>query len=716
MKTEETCERLVLVAMMGVMLVVGLYEIQAPFGAGHVAVLPARAMIADNMLEYGIAYPVREITLGAPPIERAYAHHPFGTYFLFAVLRGLFGRGEWVIRLLPVLVSTVMPLLCFGVARQLWGKSAGLLAAVGWVVLPIALAFAQFPSFEMFSAAAWLWLTWAALRYRRSGSRRAAAAVVLCLVVSLHTDWIAALYAGMVMVWLTLDMAFSSKEGWRVAHYRTFLVLVLAAAAVFAVSFGGYLVFFERAGLLWDWLSSARARARDNELPLSQVLLARRFWVELMFTKLGLGLGVLGAIVFAVRVFWLRRMTELLPLGMLLVAAFHYFTFKNGADVHIYWPLPFAVSFALGLGALGASLGELGRRFAPGRTGLCRALAAVPAAFAALMLPDALRALDYARDTGCRLNDDGHLNLQDYDKTLALESFSRRIPRDARVGLHTSMLPNWSQDYALARPTIVTGQIGFVRTDHLIFDTRLAPDSAFEWAAGVGALVVIGPYVLAERNSSLSPLTAFDFVERAPSLYQRLLVQDHDPLREIAADPFLAWELRMHLGQLSDEVLASPSSPEQHRVYCNWLFSRGRTIEHAQCRHELLRGFDRGTRTEYERGVTLLGHRVEPGTPMRLRLLFEAGESLSPGMRFVVSSRVTEPPGMSWVMRDDKTKRVSTGFVIPPGRFMPGFVYSMLVEVRPRPGREVYFGSWIEPGLRLRSGGFAQPILLLERG
>src|SRR5512138_3294034 len=76
------------------MLAIGLWEIAAPFGAGHAAVLPARGIIADNMLEYGIGYPVRNYAASRPTLEAAYAHHPFGTYYLFLLVRVLFGRHE----------------------------------------------------------------------------------------------------------------------------------------------------------------------------------------------------------------------------------------------------------------------------------------------------------------------------------------------------------------------------------------------------------------------------------------------------------------------------------------------------------------------------------------------------------------------------------------------------------------------------------------------
>ena len=67
---------------------------------------------------------------------------------------------------------------------------------------------------------------------------------------------------------------------------------------------------------------------------------------------------------------------------MLLCALVQYLVFKEGADIHIFWPHYFAPYFALAMGALSASAGELtvwmGDRLGTGLTRHRAASAAAP--------------------------------------------------------------------------------------------------------------------------------------------------------------------------------------------------------------------------------------------------------------------------------------------------------------------------------------------------
>ena len=175
------------------------------------------------------------------------------------------------------------------------------------------------------------------------------------------------------------------------------------------------------------------------------MLEARRYWIDVMFTPVAVTIGKLAAPVFLARLVLRRNPLELFPLALLVMASLHYLLFPNGADVHIYWPMPFAPCFALGIAALSCSLAELlawaRRRKSP------RAIAHDTQSFTAgvflvvplTMLPDGLTALDYSRMTGGRLNDDGHLNLQDIDKATALQWLRPRLAPQHLVRLHTSM-------------------------------------------------------------------------------------------------------------------------------------------------------------------------------------------------------------------------------------------------------------------------------------
>jgi NADH:ubiquinone oxidoreductase subunit 6 (subunit J) len=684
------------------MLGVGLWEIAAPFGAGHAAVLPARAIMADNMVHFGILYPVRAYSATVPDISQAYAHHPWGTYYLFTLVRLLFGRHEWAFRLVPVCLSVAMPSLLFFVAARLWGKIAGALSALGWAVLPIALAFAQFPSFEMFALAGMLSVLLAALRYEERSSRRRLVELLIVTFLAANTDWIACLLVGAVAVTALFVKVFGPTSNDAERRLRRVLQGVLGSGLVVALTVLVYVCLFKQVRLYTDFTNSAEFRATGNESPFLEVLASRRYWIEVMFTKVGIAVGVLGALLMGIRCVYLRSFKEALPLFILGVSLFHYVYFKNGADIHIYWPLPFAAQFCLSLGVLGATLDAELRLWAKRPQ---HPLAGVRADYVAVgclstvalaVFPDGLRALDYSRDTGFRLNDNGQLNLQDYDKNLALKSFQPHITPGKAVILNPSLLPNWSQDYALERPTTIgSGRAGIRTTtpNYSIYDVRLAPPTTLSWAQSFRHNQV-GPYLLVNTAAVGEPTVVQGFVERSPSLLERYFVQSHDPIRSIAADPYLTWEFGDHLAVGSNPVPAGLDKPE-HRVTAYNVAVATKDETRAKALLETIeQGLIKKSATRFADGTRLLGHRLLDGTPPLLEVYFLAARSYGGDVFFDVRSRVRQAPRFSFVVADDKEKKYGLGFVIHPAFWKKDRLYVSRVEVRDRPGTEVFFGRW----------------------
>lgn len=704
------------------MLGIGLWEIAAPFGAGHAAVLPARGIIADNMLKYGIGFPVRHYAAAEPSVEVAYAHHPFGTYYLFALMRFLFGRHEWTIRFVPVLVSTAMPALLFATVKRLLSPIAGVAAALGWCVLPITLAFAQFPSFEMFSLCGMLLVTLAALRYREDMSRKRLVHLLVAVFLALNTDWTAYLFCGILLLLAGAVVAFGPVAPAERLSLRRFLQTFYAVGALISATLLWYVISFHQIGLLQDWLGSAQLRARGAEQPLMSVLVQRRYWIEVMFTKPGILVGLFGAVTFVVRLALRRSFADIYPLLLLLTATVHYVYFKNGADVHLYWPLPFAAQFCFGLGALVTSFEWLVPRVAA-RRGFTLTPASITSVAwglclvcALLVLPDGMRALNYARHTGLRLNDDGQLNLQDLDKNLALSRFKAEIPAGQLVTLRESMFPNWSQDWALERPTFNQRGLGFgiaARSPYVLFDARFAPATSTLWAIQ-SRTRVIGPYWLVSTEQRADDFVVYGFEERAPTLWQRLFVQAHDPIRRVIEDPFRTWELRHHLNIEPNPPPAWVDPQAQPAVVHNVLVAKGDVEAAARVRAELVATLDQRSARDYVGGLRLIGHRVRAGVVPRVEVFFLAGGSVGPDAFFDVRSRVVEAPSFSFVVKDDKIKKYGVGFEIHPSIWKSGYLYVSTLEVRGRPGLERFYGVW-SGSQRPRPSTGSEEIPLFER-
>jgi hypothetical protein len=679
------------------MLLVGLWEIAAPFGAGHVAVLPARAIMADNMVTHGIFYPVRAYSNQAPDITQAYAHHPWGTFYLFGLVRLVFGRHEWAIRLVPVLLNVAMPSLFFFVANRLWGKASAALAALGWVVLPITLAFAQFPAFETFSLAGILAVTLSGLRFAETRSNGRLLELLVVTFLAANTDWIASLYVLATAATVLFLLVFGPRHHVPDAHLRPLLRGTLCTALVTLLVVGAYVHVFRQIGLYEDFLGSADHRAKGNDVPLSAVLEHRRYWLELMFTKLGFGLAALGTLVSLGRLLVFRRVAELVPLFVTLVATIHYVYFKNGADVHIYWPLPFAGTLCLSLAVLGRTIEDAVRGRAGSRRGSLWAFGAM-ATCAFAMFPDGLRALDYARDTGCRLNDDGQLNLQDFDKVAALEQFKRLVPKGQRVMLQNSMWPNWSQDYALERPTVVRSSLGGFNptgAQRAVFDLRYAPSTTLSWSLLLKH-ETIGPYHYVDAAAAARDgVPVFGFETQTPGWFRRFFVQAHDPVYRVVPDPYRTWEHNAHLSVTPNPVPAGLERAEYRRVAHNVAVFQKNEALAAQLRADLENSLDRSSARQYRGSTRLLGHRLLPTVPPRLEVYFLAAGPLALDAFFDVRSRVLAAPALSWVAADDKEKKYGTGFEFHPGIWKASFIYVSEVEVRERPGRERFYGLWL---------------------
>ncbi len=705
------------------LLAVGLWEIGSPFGAGHVAVLPARGIMADNMLRWGILYPVRDYTWGVPDKSLAYVHHPWGTYYLFTLFRAVLGRHEWVLRLVPVLVNAAIPVLLYRVASGYWGRIPGVLAALTWGVLPITLAFAQFPSFELFSTFAVLLGMLGALRWSRGARPGWLAVLLLGVLCMAHADWMSLLFLVLGLAWVAIGVALAPPKVLDETRLRRTFRVLLLVGFVAVISGLLYVWWIQRAGLLTDLLDSAKVRSQGRPLSLGSVLAHRRFWLESMFTKLGLLLVMLGAGAQVFRLLRHRRWLEGLPILWLATGLFHYLYFTNGADVHIYWPFPLASHLCLGVGAMSAVLGGL-KVIPSGRSSWRRRVRtwsyAKLGGFALLvmvMLPDALRALDYSRASGCRLNDDGWLNLQDHDKALALDHFRSHLSEGRSVTFDASMQVNWSSQWNLDRPTIMgrpsTRSVGFTSSRPRLLDTRFADAFSLMQASSRGSVRVLGPFWLVDPVGPRVPLGVEGFEESSPTILQRLLVQAHDPIRRVVKDPFGSWELAFHLGLPFDEPFPPAQTLEQKRIAHNRAVASGNQPEADRWRAELLRELDVRTATEFSQGVALLGHRLTDGVVRRLDLLFAADQALLDDCYFSVESRVLRAPRLSLVMADDKLKSHSAGFDLPTSLWRTGMLYSLRVELRKRPGREIFWGRWRGgPGRAVPSTRRGDPVVL----
>ena len=220
----------------------------ARVGAGHDAVVAARSIIAENMRTWNIWGPVRQYTLLPPSPQLYYVHHPWGTFWIIAAFAKVLGRGVWVPRLTSVLMSMATPPLLYGIGRSLWGRVPGALAALAYVVLPITLAFGNFPGFEVPLTFGVLLTTWGYVRFQVRWQKRWM--LVSCLGVAWATscDWESVIFLGVVLAVLVAAFVFVPPRWFGRVDIRKFLRWWFLSALIAAATVGAYVFYFQHIG------------------------------------------------------------------------------------------------------------------------------------------------------------------------------------------------------------------------------------------------------------------------------------------------------------------------------------------------------------------------------------------------------------------------------------------------------------------------------------
>lgn len=676
------------------------WELFGPVLAGHYASSASMGIIAENMLRYRIPGPVWEYTSAPPSPSQYYCHHPWGIFWTTAGFFEVFGRHDFVCRLPAVLLSAATPPLLGALGRALYRPLAGAVAAVAFAVLPITLAFANMNALEV-PVTAWSLLGLLGfVRLAQTGRRRFLALSLLGFGLALHADWPAFVLVGELLAFALFRGFLLPARVFGPLRFRRY-ALFWALAATLAVGTGAlYLGLFQSAGKLNELLGSYGMRSSGNEASLGEVLTARRYWIELAFTPVAITLGKVGALVLVLRLLVLRTEHDVLPLAVLGMATFQYVVFKQGADIHVFWPHYYAAFFALAMAALVATVTPAILRLA-GRVRFRHGIlvaAAVGLVPLAPVLRDGLPALVYARQTGGRFEEKGNLIHSDGDKTAFLHWLAPTIPKGTIVDLHTGMKATWAQVWALGG--VVTSPDRAAPKgapkdgrDTFLADQRYLKPSEQEELANAFGVVAVGPYWKVDRRSPGGPPTALRFRPEEPSFFTWYFISGTEPVWAIEPDPWGTWELRDHLRFPAEEPTFAPRTPAELRVAHNAALQRGDGARSGALLEALTAPLA-PPRALFTDGTELLGTLFHEGAEARLTLLFRAAGPLAAGSGLSVRSVVTERAVLSTTMADPTPREVALPFAIAPERWKPGFLYAVEVPIRKRPGTEVFAASF----------------------
>ncbi|AKT42756.1 ArnT family glycosyltransferase [Chondromyces crocatus] len=715
---ETQIARLVLLIATLWFALVASWELLGPPLAGHFASSASMGIIAENMLRWRIPGPVWEYTTTRPTPAMYYCHHPWGIFWTTAAFMKVLGRHDVVCRLPAVLLSVATPPLLYALGRSLYRPAAGAAAAATFVVLPIALSFANFNALEV-PVMAWTLLgVWGYVRLLQTWRKRWIAVSVLGLTLGMHADWPAFVLTGGLLAFGALRGFLAPVSVFGPVHPRRFAQWWVLTAAAAVLTLGLYLVLFQRAGKLVDLLQSYAMRSSGNEAPLGAVLASRRYWLELMFTPVGLGLGALGVLACLGRLTLRRREADAIPLLYFVMAAVQYVVFRQGADIHIFWPHHGAAYLALAMAAL-VDMGAHVTHGTASPVGGQRAWTislSVALLLLGVILRDGIPALRYARETGGRFNEKGLLIDSDGDKIALLRWLSERIPGDARVDLHAGMKATWAQTWALGgrmvgveRPVPSGAPRGVY-----VADVRYLSDAVQADLVKRFRVVAVGPYWLVatpELLAMLSPggpeesgIVALSFRETEPSALVWALEAATEPVRSIAPDPFLTWELRTHFDLPTAPPLDEPVTLEQRRIAHNAALASGDTAG-ASARLAEIRASLSSDGARFSDGTEILGATFQAGARALLTVVVQAGGPLESGVSLAVRSRVVARAWLSATMPDPVEREVGLPLWIAPERWRAGFLYTDPVPIRKRPGTEAFWASFRGKGAPHREGG-----------
>ena len=695
------------------------------FPDGHYASTSVIGTAAYNSWRWHTWLPV-EVYLDHPPAaSQTYVHHPLGMFWLIDILCKVFGFHDWVLRLPPLFYVTATTALLFMIGRALWGAIPAGLCALAYVALPITLGFANYHDLEQPVMFGIVLASWGYLRFVATWRERYALASALGFVYAMSMDWAGYLWGAAFLGGLFV-YAFLLPERVRAPAPARPLGRYWAIMCVgVAFSLALELAILADSGRISDVLASYVQRSAGSGLPLRTILNARRYRIELMFTALAIALGKLALPVIGVRAVVRRNHLELLPLPIFFCALVQYLVFKEGADIHIFWPHYFAPYFALGVGALAASVADVARwaadRIGP-RFDRARLATAAPwIALALLGLPvasilkDGLSLVRLARETGGRF---AEANMDtDLDKEAVLAWFLARFPPTVGVAYHPTIHDGWALQWEL-RPRLsapnqpISGSAN-AGSRVYILDSRLASLSELRAAAARFHVHAVGYLWVFDRTEHAAPLEGYALDEREPTWGERWWLGPTEPIRSIRADPWTTWEWRTLLGQPASAPTTPPSTTDELRIAHNAAIERGDQAAAAKLRAALEARFNLPVSARFAGGTALLGGIQRRGARRSVTLFFLTGAAAFPGdARFAVRAKVEAPPRFSTLPADPATLEIAGPPAWPTSLWRPGQIYSLEAVYRKRPGHEVLTGSWVPAPARVDHPGTVEILRL----
>jgi hypothetical protein len=688
------------------MFLVAAWGVDEPFGDGHFAAQAAIGIAADNMWTNHTIFPMPHYL--DTPVSNAhlYMHHPLGVFWVAALFVKVFGVNDWALRLPAIVISTLSPFFVYRLGRAIWGPVEGALSAVAFASLPITLGFASYHALEGPTILGLVVASWGYARFSQTGWQRYVVASLVGFVWAINYEWTAYVWGVLFAFWVFLrafvlpPRLFGPVEPRSIGRY--WALLVGLAITILVVQ----LACVVDTGKLDEVLGMYDARASGNSQPLAAVLKARHVWIEIMYTGLAIALGKLATPFVVGRFAWKRSDLELLPAFLLVTAVVHYVHFKQGADIHIFWSQYFAPYFALAVGVLAATVGDLvvavARRWRPLTADLVArrrpAIVAVVVGLPVLLvLRDGASIIRLAHDSGARFVSPSIKS--DIDRIEALQWWIQRLGPKERLAFHPSIQPvHWAIGWGVRRHQMLGDQpLGaHGATPHAYtLDSAYAPSADVRQAAKEFHVDAVGRFWMMDRSRPATPLDGYSFEEHDPTGLAWYIHGGTEPLRIVRPDPWVTWQWRSLLGQPLPTLPSTPTTSEQLGIAHNAALDAGDGAAAARWRAALEARLNIKKMTKYDDGTVLLGAIHHRGAEHALSLYFLVGpRGLQGACGFEVYAKVEKRAFLSTLPLDPTVITLALSPEVPMDMWRPGNIYSERFTYRKRPGTERFYGGF----------------------
>jgi hypothetical protein len=693
---------------------VAFWESFGPVRGGHFAANAAYAMAGENMVRWR-KFEVYNGYLARPATpDQGYYHHPYGISVLDAIAFLIFGHNWFAERAAAIFCSVFSAPLVYGFGRRAWGIIPASIATIFFVVVPIDLAFDGFGNLEVPTIAFGLLFAWATAALWETWQTRYVVLAAIGALGACNGDWVGLVYVGVVVAF-GFFRAYVFPRPWYGRlddrNYARWFAFVTAMAIGTLLL---YLTLAGKADKLADIMGSYHMRSTGSDEALTDVLSRRRkLWLGVMFTPIAYGALGIGFPLALVRL--VRKPLEIFVIAWTAAATFQYLLFKQGADIHIFWPHYYApaAAFAAGttaatlLGARAELIAWLSRVVSASRaraaaygTGIFLGLAlGVPLLLLARMgIPELVQ----SRKTGGRFDQGGQFVSTEADLTqFAKWAVSNVATAGSTVQALEKIDFTFQVEYAVDRPYVRVSSLTSAKLEDpqriAVVDTRNQPAKDLETIAKQFSVEAVGPFWRVDRAVKGPAFKALRYVEREPKFFEWLFISGTDLVRVISRDEdeYASWEWRDALGLPNTAPTAAPVTVDDLRIAHNVAVSAKDTARAAELSAALADKVGTPRNLGFTGGVRLQGIDIHMGPAIVVTLFWETDASFKHAdASFHVRCNVVAPPHLWFTNTDYFEKEMAPVATIRPAVWKPGYLYTQRFIAEHRIGREECTGSF----------------------